>query len=47
MKTGKESRKHIVGLEDGEETSLVRVQLFCKEHKLEKAECDEILKSSD
>lgn len=43
MKTGKERRKHIVGLEDG----LVRGQLFYKEHKLEKAECDEILKSSD
>lgn len=43
MKTGKERRKHIVGLDDG----LVRGQLFYKQHKLEKAECDEILKSSD
>lgn len=43
MKTSKERRRHIVGLEDG----LVRGQLFYKEHKLEKAVCDEILKSSD
>lgn len=47
MKTAKEGWKRIVGLEDREETSLVRAELFHKEHKFEKAEWEEILRGSD